>query len=58
MSGAPTSENELDRLVVIMRYADELSFEEIAAVLDLTVEDVRDAHDAAVERIRRPRRAK
>lgn len=50
--------DELKRLVILLRYESELTWPEIAAVLDLTEEKVRGAHDAVVARMRRPRRAK
>jgi DNA-directed RNA polymerase specialized sigma subunit len=50
--------DQLSRLVVMLRYHDELDWAEIAAVLDLEEQRVRDIHDAIIERYQQRRRAK
>ncbi len=41
-----------ERLVIMLRYAEELRFEEIAGILTMSEPDVQALHDQVVERLR------
>lgn len=50
--------SRIERLVVIAHYGDGLTLEEVAAVLEVSADEVRRVHARLVARGRRPRAAK
>lgn len=43
--------NEQERLLIVLKYREQLTVEEISAVLDVPAQEIRQMHDGIVERV-------